>query len=211
MSHAHPFTDTAESVAHAPASQGVLDLLRAEKAASLLGGHVIAGDAVVLVAREHLLDVMQFLRDDPRLRMEQLMDVTAVDFLEFAPQLRRELSPVDADHASGLTSDTLPRYEVVYHLLSMSKRHRLRVKVPVTQDDPHVPTLTHLWMSADWGEREAWDMYGIVFDGHPDPRRILMYEEFEGHPLRKDYPLRGYQPLVAMPELVHYTDHETFR
>lgn len=192
-------------------SQSLIDLLRAEKPAAVLGSYVASGDATVLVLPEHLYDVMQFLRDDPRVRMEQLIDVTAVDFLEYAPHLRVQLSPCDADNAAQLTPETLPRYEVVYHLLSMSKRHRLRVKTPVSEQSPHVPTLTPLWLSAEWGERETWDMYGIVFDGHPDPRRILLYEEFEGHPLRKDYPLRGYQPLVAMPELVHYTDHETFR
>jgi len=192
-------------------SETLIQLLRTEKPAAILGSYMASGEATVLVLPEYLLDVMQFLRDDPRVRMEQLIDVTAVDFLEYAPHMRSQLSPCDLDNAAKLTSETLPRYEVVYHLLSMSKRHRLRVKTPVSEDHPHVPTLTSLWLAADWGERETWDMYGIVFDGHPDPRRILMYQEFEGHPLRKDYPLRGYQPLVAMPELVHYTDHETFR
>lgn len=197
-------------------STALIELLRAVKPEAILGSHAIVGDATVLVAREQLLDLMQFLRDDPRCRMEQLVDVTATDFLEYAPHMRVQVSPIDAqgdggDQAIADASATLPRFEVVYHLLSMTLKHRLRVKVPLAEGDIHVPSMCGLWISANYGERETWDMYGIRFDGHPDPRRILLYEEFEGHPLRKDYPLRGYQPLVPMPELVHYTDHETFR
>ena len=107
--------------------------------------------------------------------------------------------------------DTLPRFEVVYHLLSMSKKQRLRVKVAVSQDDLHVPSLCGLWIAANWGERETFDMLGILFDNHPDLRRILTYDEFVGHPLRKDFPLRGYQPLVEQPTLAGYKDNETFR
>src|SRR5438876_76098 len=89
-----------------------------------------------------------------------------------------------------------PRFEVVYQLYSLSLNHRLRVKVPVPEDDPVVPTASGVWKSANWAEREAWDMFGIRFAGHPDLRRILMYPEFEGHPLRKDYPVDKRQPLV---------------
>jgi len=90
------------------------------------------------------------------------------------------------------------RYEVVYHLLSMSTLARLRVKAALPEHKPEVSTLTSLWHSANFMEREAWDMLGIVFTGHPDLRRILMYDEFKGHPLRKDYPLQGKQPRVAL-------------
>lgn len=188
----------------------LIELLRAEKPAAIMGSHTTAGDATVLVRRDHLLDVMEFLHNDPRCKMEQLIDVTAVDFLEFPEHLRVATSPLDGPDGQpgGAASE---RFEIVYHLLSMTLKHRLRVKVPVPADDPSVPTLSGLWLSAVWGEREAWDMYGMRFDGLQDHRRILMYEEFEGHPLRKDYPLRGYQPLVTMPELVHYSDNETYR
>ena len=84
------------------------------------------------------------------------------------------------------------RFEVVYHLYSLKAGHRLRVKVPVPQEDPTVDSLVPLWKGANWLEREVWDMFGIRFHGHPDLRRVLLYEEFEGHPLRKDYPL-GYE------------------
>jgi NADH-quinone oxidoreductase subunit C len=131
------------------------------------------GEAVVVVPRDALPDALGKLRDDPETRLEQLSDLTAVDYL-------------------GRT----PRFEVVYQLYSIALNHRLRVKVPVPEDDPVVPTATGVWKSAIWAERETFDMFGIRFVGHPDLRRILMYPEFEGHPLRKDYPLHQRQPLV---------------
>ena len=131
------------------------------------------GQAVVVVERGALLATLRTLRDHPELRFEMLSDVTAVDYL-------------------GRT----PRFEVIYQLYSITNNLRLRVKVPLGEDDPSVPSATGLWKSANWAERETWDMFGIRFTGHPDLRRILMYEEFEGHPLRKDYPLQRRQPLV---------------
>jgi NADH-quinone oxidoreductase subunit C len=131
------------------------------------------GEAVVVVERDQLLDALRTLRDHPDTRFEQLSDLTAVDYL-------------------GRT----PRFEVVYQLYSPSLNHRLRVKVPVPADAPVVPSATGLWKAANWAEREAWDMFGIRFAGHPDLRRILMYPEFQGHPLRKDYPVNQRQPLV---------------
>ena len=89
-----------------------------------------------------------------------------------------------------------PRFAVVYHLNSLALHHRLRVKIRVPEDEPWVHSLVDLWKSANWLERECWDMFGIRFVGHPDPRRILMYEEFVGHPLRKDYPVDKRQPLT---------------
>ena len=94
-----------------------------------------------------------------------------------------------------------PRFEVVYHLFSVTNRQRIRLKVEVDESDCVVPSCIAVWPGVDWFEREAWDMYGIVFEGHPKLRRILLYEEFEGHPLRKDYPQRGYQPLMPLPTL----------
>ena len=131
------------------------------------------GQAVVVTTPAAVLDVLRTLRDDPELRFEVLADLTAVDYL-------------------GRT----PRFEIVYQLNSFSLHHRLRVKVPVDGDPPVVPTASTVWKSALWAEREAFDMLGIRFAGHPDLRRILMYPEFEGHPLRKDYPLNQRWPLV---------------
>jgi NADH-quinone oxidoreductase subunit C len=131
------------------------------------------GQAVVVVPREGLADALRVLRDDPATRFEQLIDVTAVDYL-------------------GRT----PRFEVVYQLHSLAYRHRLRVKVGVDEADAVVASAVPLWQSALWAEREVFDLFGIRFAGHPDLRRILMYPGFEGHPLRKDYPLMARQPLV---------------
>ena len=131
------------------------------------------GQAVVVLDRAALPDALATLRDHPETRFERLSDLTVVDYLGRSP-----------------------RFEVVYQLHSVSLGHRLRVKVAVPEDDPVVPTATGVWHAADWAEREAWDMFGVRFAGHPDLRRILMYPEFEGHPLRKDYPLHRRQPLV---------------
>jgi NADH-quinone oxidoreductase subunit C len=141
---------------------------------AVLGTHARLGDVTALVDAAQLLAVMGFLRDDDETAFDMLMDVTAVDYLG------RE-----------------PRFEVVYHLYSLRRRHRLRVKSPIPEERAEVPSLCGLWPSANWMEREVWDMYGIRFAGHPDLRRILLYEEFQGHPLRKDYPKERRQPLVG--------------
>jgi NADH-quinone oxidoreductase subunit C len=119
------------------------------------------------------LDICRWLRDDPDLRFEMLMT-----------------SPPS-------TIPRTPRFEIVYHLYSLSKNHRFRLKVPLVENDPKLPSVVSLWSGANWLERETYDLYGIVFDGHPDLRRIYLYEEFEGHPLRKDYPKEKRQPLIG--------------
>jgi len=124
-------------------------------------------------------DIFRWLKEDPQLDFNFLADLTAVDYLD----------------------KRTPRFEVVYHLYSLSKNHRLRVKIPVAGEDPVVDSLTPLWKGANWLEREVWDMFGIRFRGHPDLRRILLYEQFEGYPLRKDYPVNHRQPLVKEREL----------
>ena len=160
------------------------------------------------VRPEGLLEAARFLKEDPSLRMNFLMDLTAVDYLTFGKQAQ----PKGAFVSSGIrvrqpmnVSDENPwpgkatedRFEVVYHFFSLPLRHRLRVKVPVSEQHPKVDSVTSLWASADWFEREVWDMYGIRFRGHPFLKRILMYESFEGHPLRKDYPVNRRQPLIG--------------
>ncbi len=177
-------------------SDNLIELVRERFGDAVIDSHDHAGDATLVVSRTAVLEVMGFLRDDARCRMEQLIDVTAVDFLGY---------PVDQRAAA------LPRFEVVYHLLSLSLRHRLRVKVALDADDLTVPSMVPLWQSANWGEREVYDMYGINFDDHPDLRRILLYPEFEGHPLRKDYHQRGYQPRLSMPGLTDYANDPTHR
>jgi NADH-quinone oxidoreductase subunit C len=141
---------------------------------SLLETHEHVGDATVVIDREAAPAFFQALLQRPELAFNFLMDVTAVDFLGRSP-----------------------RFEVVYHLYSSTNNDRLRVKIRVPEQDAWVHSLVSLWKSANWLEREAWDMFGIRFVGHPDLRRILLYEEFVGHPLRKDYPFDKRQPLTA--------------
>jgi NADH-quinone oxidoreductase subunit C len=131
------------------------------------------GQAVVVTTPARIVDDLRTMRDDPELRFDLLADLAGVDYL-------------------GRT----PRFEVVYQLVSIASHHRLRVKIAVDGPDPSVPTVSGLWKSALWAEREAWDMFGIRFEGHPDLRRILLYPEFDGHPLRKDYPLARRVPIV---------------
>lgn len=150
----------------------LIQSLRAKAAKDILGVHSYRGDDTILVRRESIVPIMKLLRDE--FKFEMLADLSAVDYL-------------------GQT----PRFEVVYHLNSLEKNVRLRVKVPV-QEGEEVDTMTVLWPIANWLEREVWDMFGIRFKGHPDLRRLLMYEEFEGHPLRKDYPINKRQPIVPL-------------
>ena len=132
----------------------------------------VARDELVVDARaDQVVRVLKFLKDDPRCRFEQLTDLCGVDYPE------RD-----------------PRFDVVYHLLSMSHNRRLRLKVGVNEDQP-VPSVTEVYPSAGWWERETWDLYGIHFAGHPDLRRLLTDYGFNGHPLRKDFPLTGYVEL----------------
>jgi NADH-quinone oxidoreductase subunit C len=142
---------------------------------ALVATHADLGDATAVVDPARLVEVMRFLRDDEATAFEMLMDLTAVDLLGRAE----------------------PRFEVVYHLYSVARGHRLRVKARVPEPEPRVASVTPVWPGANWMEREVWDLYGIRFEGHPDLRRLLLYEEFEGHPLRKDYPKTGRQPLIG--------------
>src|SRR5882672_11983243 len=129
------------------------------------------------VSRDHVIEVTRALRDAPELRFSFLAELTAVDVWP------RE-----------------PRFEVVYVLVSIEHRLRLRLKVRLQGADAHVATVSGLWPAANWLEREVWDLFGIVFDGHPDPRRLLMPEDWEGFPLRKDSPVQIRRPPhVAEP------------
>ena len=134
----------------------------------------VHGDAMAVISPGALRKVMEFLKNDTRLLYDVLVDITAVDYL-----------------------GQEPRFEVVYHLLSLSHNQRLRIKVGIRGEKPAVESMTALWGNANWLEREVWDMFGIEFEGHPDLRRILLYPEFQGHPLRKDFPIRRRQPLIG--------------
>jgi len=136
--------------------------------------HARLGDATAVVDRGRIVDVLRLLRDDRELDFAMLSDICAVDYLP-----------------------RVPRFEVVYHLYSPARNHRVRIKARVPEADVRIPSVASLYASADWMEREVFDLYGIRFAGHPDLRRILLYPEFEGHPLRKDYPKERRQPLVG--------------
>jgi NADH-quinone oxidoreductase subunit C len=141
---------------------------------AVVSTHADHGDATAVVERSQLTHVLHFLRDDPELLFDVLSDVCAVDYLP-----------------------RTPRFEVVYHLYSLERNQRVRIKACVPEDDCRIDSAVALFRSADWMEREVYDLYGVVFTGHPDLRRILLYDEFEGHPLRKDYPKERRQPLVG--------------
>jgi NADH-quinone oxidoreductase subunit C len=172
-----------------------------------LASHAFRGDQTVILKRESLLEVARFLKEDPALRMNFLMDLTAVDYLTFGKSHSPAFfasSGVAVRPAPQIPStDPWPgppsaaRFAVVYHCFSTHHKHRLRLVVPLEESDPEVDSLTPLWPGANWLEREVWDMFGIRFRGHPDLKRILMYEQFEGHPLRKDYPVKKRQPLIG--------------
>ncbi|MBI5183529.1 MAG: NADH-quinone oxidoreductase subunit C [Nitrospinae bacterium] len=143
---------------------------------SIIESHSFRGDDTVIIKKEDIVEVCRFLRDEKGLAYNFMMDLTVVDYLN----IREE-----------------PRFEVVYHLYSLEHNHRVRIKAPVSESDCSIDSIISLWIGANWFEREAYDMYGIIFKGHPDIRRILLYKEFKGHPLRKDYPVQGRQPLIG--------------
>lgn len=149
----------------------------ANSAGAITSYHVAFGELNVLGSANRVVELLTYLRDHPDYRFHQLVDLTAVDYPERAA-----------------------RFDVVYHLLSMVKNLRIRVKVQTDEDTP-VPSATPAYPVADWFEREAFDMYGVFFEGHPDLRRILTDYGFHGHPLRKDFPMTGYVEVRYDDEL----------
>ena len=163
-----------------PETGELTTLLKQEFPDDVTDFHAHRDDETVVIKRDALEAVCRFLRDDTRCSFEIMMDLTAVDRLEM---------------------NETPRFEMVYHFKSLTHARRLRLKVRLTEDDCKIASIHHLWKAVDWYERECFDMFGIVFEGHPDLRRILMYDEFEGHPLRKDYPIDKQQPLMELKEV----------
>ncbi|NAZ35814.1 NADH-quinone oxidoreductase subunit C [Rubellimicrobium sp. CFH 75288] len=164
-------TDTAETAAATEAPHPLETLgrhIEARLGRAVLGWRVAVGELTVEVEREAIADVVSFLRHDSACLFSTIVDVTAVDW----PARER-------------------RFDVVYHLLSMYRNHRIRLKLQAGEDEM-VPTITGIFPGANWFEREVFDMFGIVFAGHPDLRRILTDYGFRGHPLRKDFPTTGY-------------------
>jgi NADH-quinone oxidoreductase subunit C len=156
-------------------SSKLFDQLKEKYKDSILGTHSQCGDETVIVSLKSFKNMICYLKQDPEWQMNYLVDITAVDYFG---EEREE------------------RFEIVYHLSSFHFKRRIRIKVPVPEKNLEVETLSDLWPAANWLEREVWDMFGIRFKGHPDLRRLFMAEEFEGHPLRKDYPYSKQQPLI---------------
>ncbi|HFB83702.1 MAG TPA: NADH-quinone oxidoreductase subunit C [Thermodesulfatator sp.] len=149
------------------------------------------GEVTACIRRERLYEILEYLKNDPELLFDHLVDLCGVDWL----------------------GKKTPRFEVVYHLYSIRYRQFLRLKVPVPEEDPTLASVVSLWKTANWFERECYEMFGIVFKGHPDLRRLLTPEGWDGYPLRKDYPLflspenewPGYRELVEkVRELSRY-------
>lgn len=128
-----------------------------------------SGQVSVIVKKDQIVPILKYLHDDPLLSFDHLQDLTAVDYLK-----KKDV-----------------RFEVVYNLYSIRYRHHIRIRAQVPENDTKINSSVPIWAGADWHERECFDMFGIVFTGHPDLRRILMPEDWEGYPLRKDYPLQG--------------------
>ena len=148
----------------------VIARVQAQFGEEILEASVEQDQPTFVVGRETLLSLAAFLRDDPELQFARFVDICGADYLNIGQKLPRRT-----------------RFEVIYHLHSLELNRWVRVRVPVEEDDAEVPSLTGLWSGANWFEREAFDLFGIRFTNHPDMTRILMPDEWEGHPLRKDY------------------------
>jgi len=141
----------------------------------------------IIVDKAEIISILDFLKNEPELDYDMLMDLTAVDYLKY---------PIKK----------IERFEVVYQLYSLGKKHKVRIKVPVGMKDLCIETATSLWKSANWSEREVFDMFGIKFNNHPNLKRILTHHEFIGHPLRKDYPIKKRQILSVNDTLMDEMD-----
>lgn len=173
-------------------SHQVLDALKANHGAAVELTETQQGDEIAWIKRDSLVPVATWLKTDPAMLFDSPVFCTAIDRLDW--------HPVAAPPSTHWT-EAKPRFEVCYQLRSSKHRHRLRVKVALPEADPRCPSLASVWSAFDWQERETFDMYGIKFENHPDLRRIYLYEEFVGYPLRKDYPKEKRQPLVRRDDL----------
>lgn len=199
---------------------------------SLSGIKPGAGQITVELPPAHLLEVCRALRDEPDFHFEQLMDVCGVDYLHYGQADWETEQTTSTGFSRGVSigvykesSDGRPRFAAVYHLLSQKHNRRLRLRCYAEGNPPRVDSVVDIWNSANWFEREAFDLFGILFEGHPDLRRILTDYGFSGHPFRKDFPLHGnvevrydpdkgrvvYQPVtienrVLVPKVIRH-DH----
>ena len=170
MENSEQATETSESLkATAPPFVAALQREHPDWVVEVI---IAFGEYTVVVPRQHLVAACVFLKTSPETQFNFLSDICGAD--------------------RGVEEE--PRFEVNYHLFSTTKHHRVRLKVVLNEEDAHVATVTSVWKTANWHERETFDLFGVVFDGHPDLRRILLPDDWQGHALRKDFPLRGYEP-----------------
>ena len=166
------------------------------------------GEITVEVDPERIVEVARLCKDDPRLSFTQLSDLSAVDYLTYGEADWQAQNATTAGFSRGVSSgstlrsdiDERKRYGIAYQLLSVGHNHRVRVKVYLDGEPPKIDSVVEIWPSANWYEREAFDLFGVLFDGHPDLRRILTDYGFIGHPFRKDFPLEGYVEVRYDPE-----------
>ena len=164
-------------------SEDIVEKIRSGLGEAIQKAEVTLGDAVVHCGPDSLKQVAQFLKDDPELHCDYLSQITGVDYLE---------------------QDRDPRFEAVYELHSMDHGHTVRIRVGLDEDDPTVPSVIDIWKGADFPERELFDMFGFNIEGHPNLKRLIMPEGWEGHPLLKDYPL-----VVEEVAFSHNPDHKS--
>lgn len=177
----------------------LVEKLKAELAAHITEVSVAYDEVTVECDAANLKTLMVELRDEDAFSFDQLIDLCAVDYLLYGEYDWETDSATGSGFSRGVERQEAkvyalnkPRFAVVYHLLSTKKNHRLRVKVFLDEKHLIVPSVHHLWKGANWFEREAYDLYGVLFEGHPDLRRILTDYGFIGHPFRKDFPLSGH-------------------
>lgn len=161
----------------------LVECLHSRFGEALVSCRVATGEVTVEIPAARVVDICTALRDDPDLHFEQLIDLCGVDYLEY-----------------GAGSWKGARFAVTYHLLSVKNNVRLRVRIFVDDEEPKVSSVVDVWSAANWYEREAFDLFGILFDGHPDLRRLLTDYGFIGHPFRKDFPLIGQVEMRYDPE-----------
>jgi NADH-quinone oxidoreductase subunit C len=158
-------------------NEKVLDKLKEKYGDAVLEANEFRGELTILVPKEHIVEVCRFLKEDEELAFILLADLCGIDM-----------------------NTPENRFGVIYNLYSLKTKHRIRLKIFTEEENPKVPTVTSVWGTANWHERETYDMFGIIFDGHPDLRRIYMPDEFEYHPLRKDFPLMGIPGSIDLPK-----------
>lgn len=168
----------------------LLDLISSKLGQHIAHSEISLSDLVVTIRRNESLDFFRLLKLDSQLSFDFLVDVTAIDNSNLYSEKDRLVGKIPLSAAE--------RFTLVYHLMSYKFGYRIRVKIAVPENSPEINSVTELWNSANFAEREVYDMFGISFLGHPDLRRVLMYDEFKGHPLRKDYPVQGKQPRIKL-------------